>query len=187
MSSSVFEREICEIDKNTYFYRFCCFRWQGQWKHQNRQKYVFLSISKISLSKTELLIQKFRFSNTFAGPLRDGHFWTSAGTTSPNATVAMRLSHSFGGRDTWCLCLGCYTRTAVLPRPVHVLRRCVEEFSRYVRGACIPHAYHVQTTCRPRAYHVHTTCISRAYRIHTTCTPRAYHMHTTWKARVYHV
>ena len=91
------------------------------------------------------------------------------------------------GRDTWCLCLGCHTRTAVLPRPVHVVRRCVEEFSRYVRSACIPHAYHVQTTCRPRAYHVHTTCISRAYRIHTTCTPRAYHMHTTWKARVYHV
>ena len=151
------------------------------------RKNVFLSMSKITLSKTELLIQKFRFSNTFAGPLRDGHFWTSAGTTSPNATVAMRLSHSFGGRDTWCLCLGCYTRTAVLPRPVHVLRRCVEEFSRYVRSACIPHAYHVQTTCRPRAYHVHTTCISRAYRIHTTCTPRAYHMHTTWKARVYHV
>ena len=90
-------------------------------------------------------------------------------------------------RHTWCLCLGCHTRTAVLPRPVHVLRRCVEEFSRYVRSACIPHAYHVQTTCRPRAYHVHTTCISRAYRIHTTCTPRAYHMHTTWKARVYHV
>ena len=141
MSSSVFEREICEIDKNTYFVDVVVFVGRASGNIKIDKKHVFLSISKISLSKTELLIQKFRFPNTFAGPLRDGHFGTSAGTTSPNATVAMRWSHSFGGRDTWSLCLGCYTRTAVLPRPVHVLRRCVEELSRYVRSACIPHLH----------------------------------------------
>ena len=36
MSSSVFEREIFEIDKNTYFCRFQCFHWPCQRKQQNR-------------------------------------------------------------------------------------------------------------------------------------------------------
>ena len=132
------------------FYRFCCFRWQGQWTHQNRQKYVFSSISKISLSKTELLIQKFRFSNTFAGPLRDGHFWTSAGTTSPNTTVAMRLSHSFGG-GTRGVCAWVATPERQFDRGPCTF---CEGASRKFQGMCAARAYHMRTTCRPRADHV---------------------------------
>ena len=154
-----------KIDKNTYFCRF----------------------QRSPFQKRNCSYKNFDFQTPSRALYEMATFGRRPGQHPQTPPLPSGCRIRLGGRDTWCLCLGCYTRTAVLPRPVHVLRRCVEEFSRYVRSACIPHAYHVQTTCRPRAYHVHTTCISRAYRIHTTCTPRAYHMHTTWKARVYHV
>ena len=153
-----------------------------------------MTISKFSISKMELLIQKLQFSK----PTR-AHFarWPLVDADRDNISKrhpSDQVVAFVGGRGTWCLVWGhTPNRHFFTGARAHIEQGTCEKVridvskvcAHRAHITCMPRAYRVHAACRPRAYHMHIPCIPCAYHMCTKCIPHAYHVDTTWIPRVY--
>ena len=97
--------------------------------------------------KTELLIQKFRFSNTFAGPLRDGHFLDAGRDNIPKRHRCHQVVAFVWGSGHVVFVLGLLNQSGSFTEAR-------ARFAKVRRGILKVCAQRVHTTCAPRADHV---------------------------------
>ena len=215
MSSSVFEREICEIDKNTYFFiNFVVFVGRASGNLKIDKNTYFCRFQRSPFQKRNCSYKKLDFRTpsralyemaTFGRrpgqhpqtpPLPCGcRIRLGVGTRGVCAWVAKPERQFYRGPCTFCEGASRKFQGMRAARAYHMRTTCRPRVDR-VHTTCIPraypvhtayiqHAHHVHTTCIPRGKHVYTTCKPRAYHVHTTSVPRSYHAHTTCIPRVY--
>ena len=154
----------------------------------------FCRFHRFPFQKWNCSYKNCNFQNLHGPILRDGHLWTPTGTTSPNAILPIRLSHSLGVGALGALFGGIHqTGIFFTEARAHIEQGTCEKVridvskvcAHRAHITCMPRAYRVHAACRPRAYHMHIPCIPCAYHMCTKCIPHAYHVDTTWIPRVY--
>ena len=146
MGSSVFERGICEIDKNTYFYRFCGFRLAGPMETLKATKIRIFDDFKDLPFKNGTAHTKISIFKNLRGPSTRWPLLDVGRDTIPKRHRCHQVVAFVWGSGHVVFVLGLLNQSGSFTEAR-------ARFAKVRRGISKVCAHHVHTTCVPRADH----------------------------------